>query len=221
MNVTPNRPDALSHLGIAREVAAATGATVVYPEPGLRETAPPASASLRVSVEAPGRCFRYAARVVEGVRIGPSPAWLRQRLEACGVRSISNVVDVTNFVLLERGQPLHAFDLDKVAGAEIVVRMARAGEKMVTLDGVERTLSPDDLVIADRDRASALAGVMGGGIRRSPPGPPVCWSSRPGSSPPACVAPPVATASTPRRRTVSSVASIQRASSRPSIDARR
>jgi phenylalanyl-tRNA synthetase beta chain len=163
VNVTPNRPDALSHLGIAREVAAATGAAVAYPDPGLKQEAPPASASLRVTIEAPDRCFRYAGRVIDGVRIGPSPAWLAQRLEACGVRSISNVVDATNFVLLERGQPLHAFDLDKVAGAEIVVRMARAGEKMVTLDGVERTLSPDDLVIADRDRASALAGVMGGG----------------------------------------------------------
>ena len=169
VNVTPNRPDALSHLGIAREVAAATGATVAYPQAGLLQRAPPASASLRVSVEAPDRCFRYAARVVEGVRIGPSPSWLRQRLEACGVRSISNVVDATNFVLLERGQPLHAFDLDKVAGDEIVVRMARVGEKMVTLDGVERTLSPDDLVIADRDRASALAGVMGGGVSEISP----------------------------------------------------
>src|SRR5512136_1599890 len=164
VNVTPNRPDALSHLGIAREVAAATGCAVAYPEPRLRQQAPPASASLRVTIEAPDRCFRYAARVVEGVRIGPSPSWLAQRLEACGVRSISNVVDATNFVLLERGQPLHAFDLEKVAGGEIVVRMARAGERMVTLDGVERTLSPDDLVIADRDRASALAGVMGGGV---------------------------------------------------------
>ncbi len=163
VNVTPNRPDALSHLGIAREVAAATGAEVSYPEAGLRQEAPAASTALRVTVEAPDRCFRYAARVIEGVRIGPSPAWLARRLEACGVRAISNVVDATNFVLLERGQPLHAFDLDKVAGAEIVVRMARAGEKMTTLDGVVRTLSPDDLVIADRDRASALAGVMGGG----------------------------------------------------------
>jgi phenylalanyl-tRNA synthetase beta chain len=142
VNVTPNRPDALSHLGIAREVAAATGAAVTYPESGLAQKAPPASAALRVSIEAPDRCHRYAARVIEGVRIGPSPSWLAQRLEACGVRSISSVVDATNFVLLERGQPLHAFDLDKVAGAEIVVREARPGEKMITLDGVERRRRP-------------------------------------------------------------------------------
>ncbi|HQR29478.1 MAG TPA: phenylalanine--tRNA ligase subunit beta [Anaeromyxobacteraceae bacterium] len=163
VNVTPNRADALSHLGVAREVAAATGASVTCPEPRLAQQSPPASQAVKVTIEAPDRCRRYAARVIEGVRIGPSPAWLRVRLEACGVRSISNVVDATNFVLLERGQPLHAFDLDKVAGGEIVVRMGRPGERMTTLDGVERTLSPDDLVIADRDRASALAGVMGGG----------------------------------------------------------
>jgi phenylalanyl-tRNA synthetase beta chain len=163
VNVTPNRPDALSHVGIAREVAAATGKRVRLPETGLVQRAPAAASLLRVRVEAPDRCFRYAARVVEGVRIGSSPGWLQRRLEACGVRAISNVVDATNFVLLEQGHPLHAFDLDKVAGAEIVVRMARPGEKLVTLDGVVRTLSPDDLVIADRDRASALAGVMGGG----------------------------------------------------------
>jgi phenylalanyl-tRNA synthetase beta chain len=170
VNVTPNRPDALSHLGIAREVAAACGGAVAHPSPGLRQEAPAASSLVKVRIEAPDRCWRYAARVVEGVRIGPSPAWLAARLEACGVRSISNVVDATNFVLLERGHPLHAFDLDKVAGGEIVVRMARPGEKMTTLDGVERALSADDLVIADRDRASALAGVMGGGESEISPG---------------------------------------------------
>jgi len=163
VNVTPNRPDALSHLGIAREVAAATGTTLTPPSPRLAQKPPSAPSILKVRIEAPDRCFRYAARVVEGVRIGPSPAWLARRLEACGVRSISNVVDATNFVLLERGHPLHAFDLDRVAGAEIVVRLARPGEKLVTLDGQERSLAVDDLVIADRDRACALAGVMGGG----------------------------------------------------------
>ncbi|HEY6107094.1 MAG TPA: phenylalanine--tRNA ligase subunit beta, partial [Anaeromyxobacteraceae bacterium] len=163
VNVTPNRPDALSHLGIAREVAAATGKTLRRPRAGLRQQGGPAAEAVAVRIEAPDRCARYAARVVEGVRIGPAPPWIRRRLESCGVRSISNAVDATNFVLLELGHPLHAFDLDRVAGAQIVVRAARAGEKMVTLDGVERSLTPDDLVIADRDRPSALAGVMGGG----------------------------------------------------------
>jgi phenylalanyl-tRNA synthetase beta chain len=163
VNVTPNRPDALSHLGIAREVAAALGTKVRPPRPALKEGGGPAADAVRVRIEAPEKCHRYAARVVEGVRIGPSPGWLARRLEACGVRSISNVVDVTNFVLLELGHPLHAFDLDKVAGHEIVVRTARPGERLTTLDGKDRALEPDDLLIADRERGSALAGVMGGG----------------------------------------------------------
>jgi phenylalanyl-tRNA synthetase beta chain len=163
VNVTPNRPDALSHVGIAREVAALLGQQVRMPAPRLAEGGGAAADAVKVRIEAPEKCPRYAARVVEGVRIGPSPAWLARRLEACGVRSISNVVDATNFVLLELGHPLHAFDLDKVAGHEIVVRTARPGERITTLDGKERALDPDDLLIADRDRGSALAGVMGGG----------------------------------------------------------
>jgi phenylalanyl-tRNA synthetase beta chain len=163
VNVTPNRPDALSHLGIAREVAALLGAPLKRPGAAPAEAGPPAAELVKVRIEAPEKCPRYAARVIEGVTIGPSPAWLARRLESCGVRSISNVVDATNLVLLELGHPLHAFDLAKVAGAEIVVRTARPGETMTTLDGKARTLDPDDLVIADRDRASALAGVMGGG----------------------------------------------------------
>jgi phenylalanyl-tRNA synthetase beta chain len=163
VNVTPNRPDCLSHLGLAREVAAVLGVPLRAPQAEPREAGAPASDAVRVRIEAPERCARYAARVVEGVRIGPSPAWLARRLEACGVRSISNVVDVTNLVLLELGHPLHAFDLDRVAGREIVVRHARPGERLTTLDGKDRALDPDDLLIADRDRGSALAGVMGGG----------------------------------------------------------
>ena len=163
VNVTPNRPDALSHLGLAREVAAATGGRVRPPVTNLVEGGPGAAEAVRVRIEAPDKCPRYAARVIEGVKIGPSPAWLARRLERCGIRAISNVVDATNFVLLELGHPLHAFDLDRVAGREIVVRAARPAEKLVTLDGKERALDPDDLVIADRDRGSALAGVMGGG----------------------------------------------------------
>jgi phenylalanyl-tRNA synthetase beta chain len=163
VNVTPNRPDALSHVGIARELAALLGQVVRLPAPALAEKGAPASDAVKVRIEAPEKCARYAARVIEGVTIGPSPLWLARRLESCGVRSISNVVDATNFALLELGHPLHAFDLDKVAGREIVVRTARPGEKIVTLDGKERALEPDDLLIADRDRGSALAGVMGGG----------------------------------------------------------
>ncbi len=162
VNVTPNRPDALSHLGVAREVAVATGGSLRPPEPKLAESGAPASDKARVRIEDAARCPRYAARVIENVKIGPSPQWLQDRLKACGVRPISNVVDVTNFVLLEYGQPLHAFDLEKVAGQEIIVRTARPGEKMKTLDGKERALSPEDLLICDRDRAQALAGVMGG-----------------------------------------------------------
>ncbi len=163
INVTPNRPDCLSHIGIAREVAAFLGEEVSPPKKSLKQEGGPASEAVKVRIEAPEKCPRYAARVIEGVRIGPSPLWLARRLESCGVRSISNVVDATNFVLLELGHPLHAFDLDKVAGHQIVVRVARPGERLTTLDGQERALDADDLVIADRDRATALAGVMGGG----------------------------------------------------------
>ncbi len=163
VNVTPNRPDALSHLGLARELAALLGRAVRPPAAKLAEAGAPAGEAVKVVIESPDKCARYAARVVEGVKIGPSPLWLARRLESLGIRSISNVVDATNLVLLELGHPLHAFDLEKVAGREIVVRTARAGEHLTTLDGKDRALDPDDLLIADRDRGSALAGVMGGG----------------------------------------------------------
>lgn len=159
---TPNRPDWLSHLGVAREVAALTGAELVWPEVKFSEEGGPIDDKASVSLEWEERCSRYAARVVEGVRFGPSPRWMRARLEACGMRSRGNLVDVTNYVLLETGQPLHAFDLDKVRGGRIRVRAAANDEKLVTLDGKERTLSSDDLVIADAERALVLAGVMGG-----------------------------------------------------------
>ncbi|HEY8210985.1 MAG TPA: phenylalanine--tRNA ligase subunit beta, partial [Myxococcaceae bacterium] len=132
------------------------------PDPGLKEAGRAASEVVKIRIEDPARCPRYAGRVVEGITVGPSPAWMRQRLEACGVRSINNVVDVTNYVMLESGQPLHAFDLDKVAGAEIVVRLAQAGEKLTSLDGKPRALDPDDLVIADKEKATGIGGVMGG-----------------------------------------------------------
>ncbi len=162
LNVTPNRPDALSHLGIAREVHALTGAALRVPRPKLAERGPAIEKLARVDVEDPKRCPRYMARVIEGVRIGPSPLRLQERLRSCGVRPISNVVDATNLALLELGHPLHAFDLDRLAGSRIVVRRARPGEPMTTLDGKQRNLSEDDLVIADGEKPVALAGVMGG-----------------------------------------------------------
>lgn len=162
LNVTPNRPDALAHHGIAREVAAITGKALKPVDVKVKESGGAAAAKVKIRIEDPAGCPRYAGRVIENLTVGPSPEWLRRRLEACGVRSINNIVDVTNYVNLELGQPLHAFDLDKVGGAEIVVRRARKGEKLKTLDGKERMLDPDDLVIADQDRAQALAGTMGG-----------------------------------------------------------
>jgi phenylalanyl-tRNA synthetase beta chain len=162
VNVTPNRADALSHLGVAREVSVLTEGPLKIPEAKLGEAAERAADKVKLRIEDAERCPRYAARVIEGVKIGPSPDWLQRRLKACGVRPISNVVDITNYVLMETGQPLHAFDLDRLAGGEIIVRRARPNEKMTTLDGKERALDPDDLLICDRDRAQVLAGVMGG-----------------------------------------------------------
>src|SRR5712664_3416766 len=159
VNVTPNRPDALSHVGIARELSAITGVPVRVP---AAQPAGKGELPARLDVEDTQRCPRYVARVIEGVHVGPSPLWVQERLRACGVRPISNVVDATNLALLELGHPLHGFDLDKLAGRRIVVRRAREGEPLTTLDGKERELSADDLVIADGEKPVALAGVMGG-----------------------------------------------------------
>ncbi len=160
--ITPNRPDAMGIVGVARELAAHFRQPFTVPDPVV-VTDPGVAITVPVLIEAPDRCPRYLARVAE-VTVGPSPEWMRARLLKAGVRSISNVVDVTNYVLLERNQPLHAFDLDRLAGPGIVVRTATAGERMTTLDGVERELEPTDLLICDADRApQALAGIMGGG----------------------------------------------------------
>ena len=162
VNVTPNRPDALCHLGIARELATLLGQKVKLPAVKLNESAQPASEAISIRIDDSTRCLRYGARVIEGVKVGPSPAWLQHRLKACGMRAINNLVDVTNFVMLEWGQPLHAFDLEHLAGSQIIVRTARAGEKLTTLDGKERALAAEDLLIADRDAGQVLAGIMGG-----------------------------------------------------------
>jgi len=163
IEITPNRPDCLSVLGVARELAALTGARLRPPAIRLREGRQTARALARVRVEAPDLCPRYTVRVIGDVRVGPSPAWLAARLRACGLRPISNVVDITNYVLWELGHPLHAFDGDRVTDRTIVVRRARASERLTTLDNQERRLDESMLVIADPERAIGLAGVMGGG----------------------------------------------------------
>src|SRR4051812_27743862 len=165
--VTANRPDCLSVLGLAREAATAFGARLTLPssEPGagvlLQRVQTGESDRLEVTIEDEERCPRYAAAVAD-VKIAPSPSWLADRLEAAGVRPISNVVDITNYVLLELGHPMHAFDLARIGGGALRIRTAKRGETLRTLDNVDRPLQPDMLVIADASRAQAVAGVMGG-----------------------------------------------------------
>jgi phenylalanyl-tRNA synthetase beta chain len=165
--ITPNRPDWASHYGIAREVAAVADSVATLKLPAAELPAPAGgqqvSGLAAVDVLAPDLCPRYTARVVRNVKIGPSPEWMQRALEAVGLRPINNVVDITNYVLMEIGQPLHAFDYDKLAGHKIVVRRANVGETLVTLDGSECELDSENLVIADAERGVALAGVMGGG----------------------------------------------------------
>ncbi len=159
--ITPNRPDAMCIVGVARELAAHFQVPLRVPDPAAPTS--DVERPIGVVIEAPDRCPRYLARVAE-VTAGESPTWLRQRLFKAGMRPISNVVDVTNYVLLERNQPLHAFDVDRLAGPGIVVRVAEPGERLTTLDGVERQLEPEDLLICDADRSpQAIAGIMGGG----------------------------------------------------------
>ena len=157
--ITANRPDCLNHAGIAREAAVVWGRSVRTPAIGHLDGGGTSAAG--VEIQDPDLCPRYCAQVFD-VTVGPSPAWLAARLEAAGVRPISNIVDVTNYVMLEMGQPMHAFDLTRLAGSRLVIRRARPGEAIRTLDGVDRRLEPDMLVIADVDRPVAIAGVMGG-----------------------------------------------------------
>jgi len=166
LDVTPNRPDALGHVGLARELAALFGLPFTPPAAGTpaRSSSESLGALIEVDNRDPERCPHYAAGAVLDVTIAPSPLWLQWRLQSLGVRPISNVVDITNLLLLEFGQPLHAFDLDRVRGGQIIVRRAAPGEPFATLDGVARTLDADDLVIADAQGPSALAGVMGGQV---------------------------------------------------------
>jgi phenylalanyl-tRNA synthetase beta chain len=163
IEITPNRGDCLSILGLAREVAALFGAKLQAPK--LRETRTPRSedeVAFSVSIDAPDLCPRYAALAMTGIKLGPSPAWLKRRLELCGMRALNNVVDATNYVMLELGQPLHAFDFAKIAGGKIIVRRAGDTREFVTLDNVTRTLDANDLMIADGEKPLAIGGVMGG-----------------------------------------------------------
>jgi phenylalanyl-tRNA synthetase beta chain len=161
LEIETNRPDLLSVLGIAREVAGATGLPLVPPDTSVAEAADPADAVATVEIQDLERCPRYLARVIRGVGDVASPLGVQARLTAAGMRPLSAAIDATNYVMLEMGQPMHPFDLDLLAGAGIVVRRARPGERLVTLDEVERVLIEDDLLIADRDKAVGIAGVMG------------------------------------------------------------
>ena len=162
IEVEPNRPDFLSVLGVARETAAETGVPLRDPSTAVDEIAERAADVATVRVDAPEGCPRYVGRVIRGIAPARSPLQVQARLLACGMRPISAIVDATNYVMLERGQPLHAFDLDRLAGPGIVVRYAKDDERLLTLDDVERTLSSQDLLICDLERPVALAGVMGG-----------------------------------------------------------
>jgi phenylalanyl-tRNA synthetase beta chain len=162
IEVTPNRPDWLGVIGIAREISALTGNPLKLPAVAVEESSEPVETLTSVKVEAPDLCPRYTARVIKGVKIGPSPTWLKQILEKVGLRSVNNVVDVTNYVLLESGHPLHAFDYNLLAERRIVVRHATKGEKFLAIDDTNHELSADMLVIADASSAVALAGIMGG-----------------------------------------------------------
>jgi phenylalanyl-tRNA synthetase beta chain len=162
LEITPNRGDWVSMLGIAREVRAHFGGELRLPPVDPPEAARRAAEDIRIEIEDGEGCYRYVGRVVRGVRVGSSPEWLQRRLETAGVRSINAIVDVTNLVMLEFGQPIHAFDLDTLRGEVIRVRRARGGETLRTLDGETRELGAEDLVIADAERAIAVAGVMGG-----------------------------------------------------------
>jgi len=161
-DLTSNRPDALSHLGVAREAALICGTALTKRSVALDEDDPSIETEASIEIHDTDLCPRYAARVVRGVKVGPSPKWLVDRLESIGQRSVNNIADITNYVMFETNQPTHAFDLKLLHGQRIIVRRATPGEQLTTLDGVDRELSPEMLVIADADRAVAIAGVMGG-----------------------------------------------------------
>jgi len=162
IEVSSNRGDCLSHIGVARELAAATGKDLRLPQVDLPESDEDVAKFVEVAIDAPDLCSRYTARVIIGVKVGPSPDWMAKRLEAVGVRSVNNVVDATNYAMMETGQPPHAFDYDKLAGGKISVRTASAGESLISIDETKCDLTDDMLIIADAKKPVAIAGVMGG-----------------------------------------------------------
>lgn len=162
IEVTSNRPDCLGHIGVAREVSVLFGSPLTIPMAEVVESGPAAATLAAISIECPDLCPEYHGRVIRGVKIGPSPDWLKDRLAAVGINSVNNVVDVTNFVMMECGQPLHAFDLDKLRGQKIIVRRVKKGETITAIDQRQYALTEDMCVIADADRPVAVAGVMGG-----------------------------------------------------------
>ncbi|MBN2453249.1 MAG: phenylalanine--tRNA ligase subunit beta [Candidatus Omnitrophica bacterium] len=161
IEITANRPDWLSVIGVAREVAALTGSKLKLPVVSKAKGAKP-GAAIRVKVSERSLCPRYTARVVRNVRVGKSPEWLKARIEAMGLRSVNNIVDITNFCMFETGEPMHAFDLDKISGSEVIIRRAAQGEKIVSIEGTEKTLDTSMLVIADNRKPIAIAGIIGG-----------------------------------------------------------
>ncbi|MBN8601098.1 MAG: phenylalanine--tRNA ligase subunit beta [Planctomycetes bacterium] len=162
LEVTSNRADCLCHIGIAREIGVLTQQQLCLPEAKITTSGEDITKSWKLNVEAPTACPRYTGRIIRGVKVGPSPAWLVKRLAAIGCKSVNNIVDVTNYVMFELGQPLHAFDLRHVRGNQVVVRMAKEGEQLVAIDHKQYKLDPSMVVIADAQRALALGGIMGG-----------------------------------------------------------
>ena len=162
LEITTNRPDLLGYIGVAREVAALYGGKVKVPSPKLKESKDKAESAVAIDITVPELCHRFTARVVRGVKVQPSPDWLKKRLEACGVQSISNIVDISNYVMLEMDYPNHIFDLGKIRGGQLRIRTATEGEKLLTLDGATHTLKNGQIIIEDGERIVSLAGVMGG-----------------------------------------------------------
>jgi phenylalanyl-tRNA synthetase beta chain len=162
LEVTSNRPDCLGHIGIAREIATLYGKKLQVPDPQPPTRGQSIGDVCQVRIENPQTCFRYTARLIRGVRVEPSPAWMQNRLKTLGIGIVNNIVDITNYVMFECGQPLHAFDFQKIGGKQIIVRNARPSEKLIAIDHREYSLSEEMCVIADAAKPLALGGVMGG-----------------------------------------------------------